>query len=319
MVKGLEEWMSVDYGRPLPKTQTGPATVISIFNQKGGVGKTTSTISLSAALAEYGRKVLVVDFDPQGSLTVGMTGQHDIYPTVYDALLGAVPASEALLKTRVPGVDLLPAGIDLSSAEIQLVNEVGREFTLNRILAPIIDNYDYVLIDCLPSLGLLAINALATSTGVLIPLQCEFYALKGIGLLHETLEKVQQRINPRIQIMGILPTMVSRSLHHKEVLEHVINNFSDLVFHTSIPDTIKISDASMVSQPITVYASSSNAAIAYRAAATEMILRIEGPSAVENPSGVTAPATELENQDPPQDVDKASTSVESAPTVPVEA
>lgn len=272
----IEEWFSVEAPVPPAKETTGPATVISIFNQKGGVGKTTSTISLAAALSEYGRKVLVVDFDPQGSLTVGLTGNHDIYPTIYDVLLGQVAVTEALLKTRVPGVDLLPAGIDLSSAEIQLVNEVGREFTLNRVLMPLINDYDYVLIDCLPSLGLLAINALATSTGLIIPLQCEFYALKGIGLLQETLEKVQQRINPRIEIKGILPTMMSRSVHHREVLERVIENFGDVVFHTAIPDTIKVSDATMVSQPITVYASSSPAAEAYRYAARELISRIEG-------------------------------------------
>lgn len=271
----IETWTSVEIPQPGERSTTGPAAVLSIFNQKGGVGKTTSTISIAAALAEYGRKVLVVDFDPQGSLTVGLTGNHEIFPTIYDVLLGQVQVTDALLKTRVPGVDLLPAGIDLSSAEIQLVNEVGREFTLNRCLAPLIPQYDYILIDCLPSLGLLAINALATSMGLLIPLQCEFYALKGIGLLEETLEKVQLRINPSISIKGILPTMVSRSLHHREVLERVIESFGDLVFHTTIPDTIKMSDATMAAQPITVYASSSPAAAAYRKVAAELIQRIE--------------------------------------------
>ena len=271
----IEEWTAVEVAEPAPRATTGPAAVLSIFNQKGGVGKTTSTISIAAALAEYGRKVLVVDFDPQGSLTVGLTGNHEIFPTIYDVLLGNAQVADALLKTRVPGVDLLPAGIDLSSAEIQLVNEVGREFTLNRVLAPLVSDYDYILIDCLPSLGLLAINALATSIGLIIPLQCEFYALKGIGLLEETLEKVQLRINPSISIKGILPTMVSRSLHHREVLERVIESFGDVVFHTTIPDTIKMSDATMAAQPITVYASSSPAAIAYRKVAAELIQRIE--------------------------------------------
>ena len=156
-----------------------------------------------------------------------------------------------------------------------LFRSVGREFTLNRVLAPLVSDYDYILIDCLPSLGLLAINALATSIGLIIPLQCEFYALKGIGLLEETLEKVQLRINPSISIKGILPTMVSRSLHHREVLERVIESFGDVVFHTTIPDTIKMSDATMAAQPITVYASSSPAAIAYRKVAAELIQRIE--------------------------------------------
>ncbi|MEY2635228.1 MAG: hypothetical protein RIS75_1168 [Actinomycetota bacterium] len=276
MSKLVDDWLEYEFAQPAKKTTVGPAKVISVFNQKGGVGKTTSTISLGAALAEFGRKVLLVDFDPQGSLTVGMTGNHDISPTIYDVLLGQCTSADALLKTRVPGVDLLPAGIDLSSAEIQLVNEVGRERTLERALAPLLNDYDYVLIDCLPSLGLLAINALATSSAIVIPLQCEFYALKGMGLLHETLEKVQQRINPELVILGILPTMVSRSLHHRDVLDRVIEAFDELVFHTIIPDTVKISDATMATQPITVYASTSPAAKAYRDAASEIISRVEG-------------------------------------------
>jgi chromosome partitioning protein len=276
MSKLVDDWLEYEFVQPSKKTTVGPAKVISVFNQKGGVGKTTSTISIGAALAEFGRKVLLVDFDPQGSLTVGMTGNHDISPTIYDVLLGQCTSAEALLKTRVPGVDLLPAGIDLSSAEIQLVNEVGRERTLERAIAPLINDYDYILIDCLPSLGLLAINALATSSAIVIPLQCEFYALKGMGLLHETLQKVQQRINPDLTILGILPTMVSRSLHHRDVLDRVIEAFDELVFHTIIPDTVKISDATMATQPITVYASSSPAAKAYRNAAMELISRVEG-------------------------------------------
>lgn len=276
MSKLVDDWLEYEFTKPAPKATVGPATVISVFNQKGGVGKTTSTISLGAALGEFGRKVLLVDFDPQGSLTVGLTGNHDITPTIYDVLLGQCTSADALLKTRVPGVDLLPAGIDLSSAEIQLVNEVGRERTLERAIAPIIDDYDYILIDCLPSLGLLAINALATSSAIVIPLQCEFYALKGMGLLHETVEKIKQRINPNLSILGILPTMVSRSLHHRDVLERVIEAFDEKVFHTIIPDTIKISDATMATQPITSYASSSPAARAYRDAASELIARVEG-------------------------------------------
>lgn len=276
MSKLVDDWLEYDFVKPAKKTTVGPAKVISVFNQKGGVGKTTSTISLGASLAEFGRKVLLVDFDPQGSLTVGMTGNHDISPTIYDVLLGQCTSGDALLKTRVPGVDLLPAGIALSTAEIQLVNEVGRERTLERALAPLIDDYDYILIDCLPSLGLLAINALTASSSIVIPLQCEFYALKGMGLLHETLLKVQQRINPDLTILGILPTMVSRSLHHRDVLDRVIEAFDELVFHTLIPDTVKISDATMATQPITVYASSSPAAKAYRDAASEIISRVEG-------------------------------------------
>jgi chromosome partitioning protein len=276
MTISLDEWLSYQPKKPKAKSSVGPAKVLSIFNQKGGVGKTTSTISIGAALAEYGRKVLVVDFDPQGSLTVGLTGNHEISPSVYDLIVGGVTTQEVILKTRVPGLDLLPAGIDLAAAEAWLFNEVGREYALQRALTPVMNDYDYILIDCLPSLGLLAINALSVSQGLIIPLQCEFYALKGLALLQETLEKVQSRINPTLEVLGILPTRVGRSTHHRDVLELVIQGFGDVVFHTIIPDTIKISDSTMAAQPITSYASSSNAAEAYRHVAAELIERIEG-------------------------------------------
>jgi chromosome partitioning protein len=276
MAKDVDTWLTYTPKKPEAKTEIGPVHVISLFNQKGGVGKTTSTISLAASLAEFGRRVLVVDFDPQGSLTVGLTGNPDIAPTVYDVLLEKASVQEALLKTRIPGVDLVPAGIDLSVADLQLASEPGREYALQRGLAPIINQYDYVLIDCLPSLGLLALNALATSESLIIPLQCEFYALKGITLLQDTLNKVQSRINPKLSILGILPTMVSRSTHHREALERVIEFYGDLVFHTAIPDTVKFSDATKEATPITIYASSSPGAEAYRKAAAELIERVEG-------------------------------------------
>ncbi len=276
MTISIDEWLSYQPKKPKAKTEVGPAYIISIFNQKGGVGKTTSTISIGAALAEYGRKVLVVDFDPQGSLTVGLTGNHEISPSVYDILVAGVPTQEVILKTRVSGLDLLPAGIDLSAAEAWLFNEVGREYALQRALTPILNDYDYILIDCLPSLGLLAINALSVSQGLIIPLQCEFYALKGLALLEETIEKVQSRTNASLAVKGILPTRFGRSTHHRDVLDLVIQNRGDLVFHTIIPDTIKISDSTMAAQPITSYASSSNAAEAYRKVAAEIIERIEG-------------------------------------------
>ncbi|MEY4347591.1 MAG: hypothetical protein RIS43_10 [Actinomycetota bacterium] len=276
MGKDVDTWLNYKPKKPKAKNEIGPVHVISVFNQKGGVGKTTSTISIAAALSEYGRKVLVVDFDPQGSLTVGLTGNPDITPTVYDVLLEKASVRDALLKTRIPNVDLVPAGIDLSVADLQLASEPGREFALQRGLAPIINDYDYVLIDCLPSLGLLALNALATSESLLIPLQCEFYALKGITLLEDTLSKVQSRINPRLKIMGILPTMLSRSTHHREALERVIEFYGDLVFHSAIPDTVKFSDATKEATPITIYASNSPGADAYRNAAAELIERVEG-------------------------------------------
>lgn len=275
MALDLDEWLAYEPAKPQPTRAPGDAVVISIFNQKGGVGKTTSTVSLAAALAEFGRKVLVVDFDPQGSLTVGFTGNRLIEPTIYNVVMGQLDSLDVIVKTSVKGVDLLPAGIDLSAAEMQLVNEVGREFTLSRALKPLLGSYDYILIDCLPSLGLLAINALAASDGLIIPLQCEFFALKGLGLLERTLEMVTSRIHPGLKVIGVLPTMVKGVGHHREVLQMVIDNYQDVAFHSIIPETIKFSEATVDALPITAYASRSAAANAYRKAAAELIERLE--------------------------------------------
>ncbi|MDQ1695759.1 MAG: chromosome partitioning protein, partial [Frankiaceae bacterium] len=179
-------------GRPLPRIaeprpvdRHGPARVIALCNQKGGVGKTTSTINLGAALAEYGRRVLLVDFDPQGALSVGLgVNPMELDRTIYNCLMERqVSVDDVLLKTNLPGMDLLPSNIDLSAAEVQLVGEVAREQTLKRVIAPVLDDYDAVLIDCQPSLGLLTINALTASHGVIVPLECEFFSLRGVALL----------------------------------------------------------------------------------------------------------------------------------------
>ena len=178
-------------------------------NQKGGVGKTTSTINLGAALTEFGRRVLLVDFDPQGALSVGLgVNPLQLDRTIYNLMMERdVDVHDVLLKTEVPGMDLLPSNIDLSAAEVQLVNEVAREQTLVRLLKPVIDDYDVVLIDCQPSLGLLTVNALTAADGVIIPLECEFFALRGVALLIQTIEKIRERLNPRLEVEGILATM----------------------------------------------------------------------------------------------------------------
>ena len=202
----------------------GPARVISLCNQKGGVGKTTSAINLGAALAELGRRVLLVDFDPQGALSVGLgVSPHQLERTTYNLLMErGVGIDDVLLKTGVPGIDLLPSNIDLSAAEIQLVGEVAREQTLARALAPVLPDYDYVLIDCQPSLGLLTVNALTASHGVIIPLECEFFSLRGVALLIDTIEKVQERLNPQLKLDGILATMYDgRTNHGREVFSRV--------------------------------------------------------------------------------------------------
>ncbi len=214
-----------DLPEPPPIYSHGPAIIIAMCNQKGGVGKTTSTINLGAALAEVGRKVLLVDFDPQGSLSVGLgVNPHTLEYSIYNVLLGRDTTVENVINsTKVPGLDILPSNIDLSAAEVQLVSEVAREQTLLRVLEKIRDRYDVILIDCAPSLGLLTINALTAADKVIMPLECEFFALRGIALLNDTIVKVQDRLNPQLEILGILGTMYDpRTLHSREVLERVV-------------------------------------------------------------------------------------------------
>jgi chromosome partitioning protein len=264
-----------EFAVPPTLAQHGPARIISLCNQKGGVGKTTTTISLSAALAEYGRRVLVVDFDPQGALSAGLgISTHDSN-TVYDLLLGTVKdPAEVIQHTAIDGLDVLPANIDLSAAEVHLVNEVARETILARVLRKVSDDYDVILIDCQPSLGLLTVNALTASHGVLIPLECEFFALRGVALLIETIDKVRDRLNPAIELDGILATMYdSRTLHSREVLERVVDAFDDKVLETVIGRTVKFPDASVAGTPITEFAPEHAAAKAYRQLARELISR----------------------------------------------
>jgi chromosome partitioning protein len=265
-----------EYPEPAPLTSHGPARIIAMCNQKGGVGKTTSTINLGAALAEYGRRVLLVDFDPQGALSVGLgTNPHDLEATIYNLLLQrGIDIRDVIRHTRVPRVDLLPANIDLSAAEVQLVGEVAREQVLARTLRPVLDDYDVVLIDCQPSLGLLTVNALTAAHGVIIPLECEFFALRGVALLVETIEKVRDRLNPGLEVDGILATMFDpRTLHSREVVARVVEAFGEQVFHTVIGRTIKFPDASVAAEPITTYAASHAGAYAYRLLARELIAR----------------------------------------------
>ncbi len=274
-------------GRPLPvfpepgPPKPGPkhATIISMCNQKGGVGKTTTTINLGAALAETGRKVLLVDFDPQGSLSVGLgVNPHTLDRSIYNLLLTKqYEPHEVVSPTTVEDLDILPSNIDLSAAEVQLVSEVAREQTLTRVLTTLRGDYDYILIDCAPSLGLLTINALTASDYVIMPLECEFFALRGIALLTDTIGKVQDRLNPNLQILGILGTMYdARTLHSREVLERVVQAFGDQVFHTVIRRTIKFPETTVAGEPITTYASSSPGADAYRQLAREVLLRCQG-------------------------------------------
>ena len=261
---------------PEPKTSHGPAKVIAMCNQKGGVGKTTSTINLGASLAEYGRRVLLVDLDPQGALSAGLGVPHyELEHTVHNLLVEPrASIDDVLISTRVKNLDLVPSNIDLSAAEIQLVNEVGREQSLARAIYPVLDRYDYVLIDCQPSLGLLTVNGLACSDVVIIPTECEFFSLRGLALLTDTVEKVHDRLNPKLSIGGILITRYDpRTVNSREVMARVLERFGDLVFDTVITRTVRFPETSVAGEPITSWAPKSVGAEAYRSLAREVIDR----------------------------------------------
>jgi chromosome partitioning protein len=261
---------------PKPVERHGPARIVALCNQKGGVGKTTSTINLGAALAEYGRRVLLVDFDPQGALSVGLGVQpHQLDRTAYNLLMERdVAIDDILLKTAVPGMDLLPSNIDLSAAEVQLVGEVAREQTLSRVIRPVVDEYDFVLIDCQPSLGLLTVNALTAANEVIVPLECEFFSLRGVALLIDTIDKVRERLNPSLKLAGILATMYDgRTLHGREVFARVVEAFGDQVFDTVISRTVRFPETTVAGEPITTWAPSSAGAKAYRNLAREVLAR----------------------------------------------
>ena len=244
---------------PEPLRQHGPARVIAMCNQKGGVGKTTSSINIAGALAQYGRRVLIVDFDPQGAATVGLgINANALENTVYTALFNPrMDVHEVIQHTKFDGLDIIPANIDLSAAEVQLVTEVGREQILASVLRPIINEYDAIIIDCQPSLGLLTVNALTAADGVFIPVAAEFFALRGVALLMQSIEKVQSRINPSLEIYGVLVTMFTRTLHSDEVLQRIYEAFGDNV----------------AAAPITFFAHNHKTAKEYREVAREMIYR----------------------------------------------
>nr|WP_269457443.1 ParA family protein [Nakamurella panacisegetis] len=254
----------------------GPARVIAMCNQKGGVGKTTTTLNLGASLAEYGRRVLLVDLDPQGALSAGLgVPSHELDHTIYNLMLERnTTITDVLVPTRVPGLDLLPANIDLSAAEVQLINEVGREHTLARALRPMLHEYDYILIDCQPSLGLLTVNALACAHGVIMPVAAEFFSLRGVALLVDTIDKVKDRINPDLEVDGVLVTMFDgRTVHARDVVAMLVQRFGDEVYDTVVSRTVKFPETTVAGEPITTYAPTSPAAEAFRALAREVIAR----------------------------------------------
>jgi len=268
------------------------ARIVSLANQKGGVGKTTTTINLGAAMAELGKRVLLVDFDPQGALSVGLgINPMALDITVYNLLLDrAIEPEQAVLKTNVHGLEILPSNIDLSAAEIVLVSEVAREQALKRALTILRVSYDYILIDCPPSLGLLTVNALTASDGVIVPLECEYFALRGMALLLDTVEKVRDRLNPDLRLEGIIPTMYDgRTLHGREVLERVREAFGPYLYKTIIRRTIRFAEAPVAGESILSYAADSRGADDYRALAKEVLGIVDKSTSEPAGSGRAVP------------------------------
>ena len=244
--------------------------VISFANQKGGVAKTTTTLNLGVALAEQGLKVLLVDLDPQGNLTMSQGLNPDtIERSMFDVLVHRLPIQEVVHHTEV---DLAVSSIDLAGAELALSSMIGRERALEKALAEVKESYDYVLIDTPPSLGLLTINALVASTGVIVPVQCEYLSLRGLVQLENTLSMIRENLNPYVEIEGILPTMYdSRTLHSREAVEILQENFGDLVFDTKIRKTVRYAEAPVKGTSVLKYDPSGNAAEAYRQLAKEVL------------------------------------------------
>jgi len=248
------------------------ARIIALANQKGGVGKTTTAVNLAACLAEKRKRVLLVDSDPQGNATSGYgIDKSACKTTIYHVLIDNVPAKDAIIETQFH-VDVLPANIELAGAEIELVSAISRETRLKRALTPLQDDYDYILIDCPPSLGLLTLNSLAAADSVLMPIQCEFYALEGVSQLLNTIELVRSNLNPDLAIEGVLMTMFdSRTRLSEQVVAEVRQNFGDTVYETMIPRTVRLSEAPSYGEPILYYDRRSKGAVVYQQLADEVM------------------------------------------------
>ncbi len=258
------------------RAQEGPANVFAVVNQKGGVGKSTTAVNLAAALGEEGQKVLLVDLDPQGNATSGFgLNKNERQLCIYDALLGDTDIAEIIEPVEIEHVFVVPATIQLAGAEIELVSAISRENRLKGILSGVRNDFDYIIIDCPPSLGLLTINALTAAEGLLIPIQCEYYALEGLSKLLDSVRLVKTHLNPSLEVFGVVMTMYdSRTRLASQVVQEVRDFFGEKVFCTLIPRTVRLSEAPSFGQPATTYDPKGKGATAYRSLAKEVMDRV---------------------------------------------
>jgi len=249
--------------------------IIAIANQKGGVGKTTTTVNLAACLAENGKRVLLIDMDPQGNATSGYSvNKVEQENTVYELLLSECSIKECIIKDVIPGVSVIPSNVNLAAAEIELIGIENKEYILKKEMEWVMDSFDYVLIDCPPSLNTLTLNAMTTANSIIVPIQCEYLALEGLSDLITTINLVKERLNPELDLEGIVFTMYDmRTLLSQDVVKNVSEHFPDKVYQTKIPRTVRLSEAPSFGKPITIYDPKSTGAESYRALAKEVIAR----------------------------------------------